>query len=40
MVLYDLDRLSEQGADLRQQLSETALVGLTNLSYRVEEAHG
>ena len=32
-VLEELDRLREQGA-------ETALVGLTNLSYRVEEAHG
>ena len=39
-VLEELDRLREQGAELRQQLSETALVGLTNLSYRVEEAHG
>ena len=32
-VLEELDRLREQ-AELRQQLSETALVGLTNLSYR------
>ena len=39
-VLEELDRLREQGAELRQQLSETALVGLTNLSYRVEDAHG
>lgn len=39
-VLEELDRLREQGAELRQQLSETALVGLTNLSYRIEEAHG
>ena len=39
-MLEELDRLREQGAELRQQLSETALVGLTNLSYRVEEAHG
>lgn len=39
-VLEELDRLREQGAELRQQLSETALVGLTNLSYRVEEVHG
>ena len=39
-VLVELDRLREQGAELRKQLSETALVGLTNLSYRVEEAHG
>lgn len=34
-VLEELDRLREQGAELRQQLSETALVGLTNvLPYR------
>ena len=39
-VLVELDRLREQGAELRRQLSETALVELTNLSYKVEEAHG
>ena len=39
-LILTSDRLREQGAELRQQLSETALVGLTNLSYRVEEAHG
>ena len=39
-VLVELDRLREQGAELRKQLSETALVELTNLSYKVEEAHG
>ena len=33
-VLEELDRLREQGAELRQQLSETALVGLTNLPCR------
>ena len=32
--------LREQGAELRQELSETALTRLTNLSYRVEEAAG
>lgn len=37
-VLEELDRLREQGAELRQELSETALTRLTNLSYRVEEA--
>ncbi|MBD9068139.1 MAG: hypothetical protein EGP70_00820 [Butyricicoccus sp.] len=35
-----VDRLREQGAELRQELSETALTRLTNLSYRVEEAAG
>lgn len=39
-VLEELDRLREQGAELRQELSETALTRLTNLSYRVEEAAG
>ena len=39
-VLVELDRLREQGAELRKQLSETALVELTNLSYKVEEAQG
>ena len=38
--LEELDRLREQGAELRQELSETALTRLTNLSYRVEEAAG
>lgn len=37
-VLEELDRLREQGAELRGQLSETALVKLTRLSYRVDEA--
>ncbi|WP_281692990.1 putative ABC transporter permease [Agathobaculum desmolans] len=39
-VLEELDKLREQGAALRQQLSETAMVQLTNLSYRVDEARG
>ena len=39
-VLEELDKLREQGEELRKQLSETALVGLTNLSYRVDEARG
>lgn len=39
-MLEELDRLREQGAELRQQLSETALVRLTRLSYRVDEARG
>lgn len=39
-VLEELDRLREQGAELRGQLSETALVKLTRLSYRVDEARG
>lgn len=39
-VLEELDKLREQGAELREQLSETALVQLTKLSYRVDEAHG
>ena len=39
-VLVELDRLREQGAELRKQLAETAPVELTNLSYKVEEAHG
>lgn len=39
-VLVELDHLRAQGAELRKQLSETALVELTNLSYKVEEAHG
>ena len=39
-VLEELDKLREQGEELRRQLSETALVGLTNLSYRVDEARG
>ncbi len=39
-LLEELDRLREQGAELRQELSETALTRLTNLSYRVEEAAG
>lgn len=39
-VLEELDRLREQGAALRAELSETALVQLTRLSYRVDEARG
>ncbi len=39
-MLEELDKLREQGAELRQQLSESALVGLTKLSYRVDEARG
>lgn len=39
-MLEELDKLREQGAELRQQLSETALVHLTRLSYRVDEARG
>lgn len=39
-MLEELDKLREQGAELRQQLSETALVQLTRLSYRVDEARG
>ena len=39
-VLEELDKLREQGAELREQLSETALVQLTKLSYRVDEARG
>lgn len=39
-MLEELDKLREQGAELRQQLSETALVKLTNLSYRVDDARG
>lgn len=39
-VLEELDKLREQADELRAQLSETAMVGLTNLSYRVDEARG
>ncbi|MGI6182359.1 MAG: hypothetical protein ACOYIE_09835, partial [Agathobaculum sp.] len=39
-VLEELDRLREQSAELRRQLSETAMVELTRLSYRVDEARG
>ena len=39
-LLEELDELREQGAALRRELSETALVHLTNLSYRVDEARG
>nr|WP_302665641.1 hypothetical protein [uncultured Agathobaculum sp.] len=39
-MLEELDKLREQGVELRQQLSETALVQLTRLSYRVDEARG
>ena len=40
MLLEELDELRAQGAQLRQELSESALVRLTNLSYRVDEARG
>ena len=39
-MLEELDKLREQSAELRKQLSETALVQLTRLSYRVDEARG
>ena len=39
-LLEELDELRAQGAELRQELSESALVRLTNLSYRVDEARG
>ena len=39
-LLEELDELRAQGAQLRQELSESALVRLTNLSYRVDEARG
>ena len=39
-LLEVLDELRAQGAQLRQELSESALVRLTNLSYRVDEARG
>lgn len=39
-VLEELDKLRQQGEELRQQLSETAMVKLTNLSYRMDEARG
>lgn len=39
-LLEELDELREQGAALRQELSQTAMVRLTNLSYRVDEARG
>ena len=39
-LLEELDELREQGAALRRALSETALVRLTRLSYRVDEARG
>lgn len=39
-LLEELDKLREQGVVLRRQLSETALVKLTRLSYRVDEARG
>ena len=38
-VLEELDRLREQGRAATAAV-RTALVGLTSLSYRVEEAHG
>lgn len=39
-MLEELDKLREQSVELRRQLSETALVQLTRLSYRVDEARG
>ena len=39
-LLEELDELRAQGAQLRQELSESALVRLTSLSYRVDEARG
>lgn len=39
-LLEELDELRAQSAELRRELSETALVHLTNLSYRVDEARG
>ena len=39
-LLEELDELRAQGAELRYELSESALVHLTNLSYRVDEARG
>lgn len=39
-VLEELDKMREQAEELRAQLSETAFVGLTRLSYRVDEARG
>lgn len=39
-MLEELDKLREQSAELRRQLSETALVQLTRLSYWVDEARG
>lgn len=39
-MLEELDKLRAQSAELRRQLSQTALVQLTRLSYRVDEARG
>ncbi len=39
-LLEELDRLREEGAALRRELEETALVRLTNLSYKVDEMRG
>ena len=39
-VLEELDKLREQADEVRAKLSESAMVGLTNLSYRVDEARG
>ena len=39
-LLEELDELRQQGTELRQALSETAMVRLTNLSYRVDEMRG
>ncbi|MDO5142164.1 MAG: hypothetical protein Q4D31_04015 [Eubacteriales bacterium] len=39
-VLEELDKLHQQSMALRRELSETALMRLTDLSYRVDEARG
>lgn len=39
-LLEELDELRAQSAELRRELSETALVHLTKLSYRMDEARG
>lgn len=39
-LLEELDELRAQGAELRRALSESALVRLTGLSYRVDEVRG
>lgn len=39
-VLEELDKLREQSEALRDEMAETAKVGLTNLSYMVDEARG
>lgn len=39
-VLVEMDKLREQADEVRRELSRTAFVKLTNLSYRVDEARG